>query len=74
VAFLHADADFGLEVGQPGRLLRRCQLLEVRRPVGIEAELGVSREPNIDLGRQRREDFMGVSRWNSVKRRLVKVS
>ncbi len=55
VALGHAGADLGLELGQSGRLLRRRQLLQVRRPVGIDAELGLGREPGIDLGCERRQ-------------------
>jgi hypothetical protein len=55
VALRHADTDFVFKLRQPGGLLRRRQLLQVRCPVGIDAQLGVGREPGIDRGCQRRQ-------------------
>src|SRR5271168_3378290 len=55
VALRHADTDFVFKLRQPGGLLRRRQLLQVRCPVGIDAQLGVGREPDIDRGGQRRQ-------------------
>jgi hypothetical protein len=55
VALRHAGADLLLEVGQIGRLRGGGQLLEVGRPVGVDAELGVGREAGVDLGGERRQ-------------------
>jgi hypothetical protein len=44
VALRHAGADLLLELGQPGRLHRSGQLLQVRRPVRVQAEPGVGGE------------------------------
>jgi hypothetical protein len=49
---------------QPGRLLRRRQLLQVRRPVGIDAEFGVGRKTGVDLGGERRQ--FGFQRGGEV--------
>ena len=55
VAFRHASADFLLEFRQPLRLVRRWQLLQMRRPVRIDAQLGVVWKPGIELGGHRRQ-------------------
>ena len=55
VTLRHADTDFVFKLRQPGGLLRRRQLLQVRCSVGIDAQLGVGREPGIDRGGQRRQ-------------------
>ena len=55
MAFLQADLDLTLEFRQSGGLLRRRQLLQVWRPVRIDAELGVGWEAGIDGGGQRCE-------------------
>jgi hypothetical protein len=55
VALRHACADLLLELGQPDWLLRRRQLLQVRRPVGIDAELGVGWKAGVDSGGERRQ-------------------
>ena len=55
MAFLQADMDLTLELGQSRRLFRQRQLLEVRRSLGIEAEFGVGREAGIHRGGERRE-------------------
>ena len=50
VALRHADTDLVFKLRQPCGLLRRRQLLQVRCPVGIDAQLAVGREPGIDRG------------------------
>ena len=64
MALRHPGSDLLLEAGQPGGLLRRCQLLEVRRPIGIDAELGVGREAGIGRGGERRQ--LGPQRGGEV--------
>ncbi len=60
----HAGADFLLELGQPGGLLRGRQLLQVRCSIGIAAELGVGRETGVDRGGQRRQ--LGLQRGGEI--------
>ncbi len=55
VALRHAGAHLLLELGQPGGLLRGRQLLQVRCPIGIDAQLGVGRETGVDRSGERRQ-------------------
>ncbi len=64
LALRHADTDFVFKLSQPCGLLRRRQLLQVRCPVGIDAQLGVGREPGIDRGGERRQ--FGLQRGGKI--------
>ena len=55
VAFRHPGADFLLERRQPLGLIPSCQLLQVKRSIRVDAQLGVGRKRGIDLGGNRRQ-------------------
>ena len=64
VALRHAGADLLLELGQPGGRRAALQLLQVRCPVGGNAEFGVVGEAGIHLGGERRQ--LGPQRGREV--------
>jgi hypothetical protein len=64
VALRHAGAHFLFELGQPGGLLRGRQLLQVRCPIGIDAQLGIGRETGVDRGGERRQ--LGFQRGGEI--------
>ena len=55
VTLRHAGSDFLFKLSQPGGLLGRCQLLQMRRPVRIDAQFGIGRETVVNGSGKRRQ-------------------
>jgi hypothetical protein len=54
-ACAEVTSDFLLELGQPSRSRGLVQLLQVRRPIRIQAELGIGGEAGVDRSGERRQ-------------------
>jgi hypothetical protein len=55
VTLRHAGADFLFKLNQPGGSLGRCQLLQMRGAVGIDAQFGIGRETGVNCSGKRRQ-------------------
>jgi hypothetical protein len=65
VTFRHPDADLLLKFRQPLGAIGYCQLLQVRRPVRVNAQFGVGRKAGVDF--RRRRDQLALQRGDSER-------